>query len=351
MRKYGILFILLTHSALATLGQVGGQNTFEFLNLPVSARIAAMGGNLVSIWDDDLNLTSQNPALLNSSMSDHFNLNYVNYFAGINFGSANIARTVPKFGNFSAGCMYVNYGDFDGYDELGVSTGTFTGSEVAINLMWSMPIDSVFQFGANMKIINSTLETYFGNGAALDLGLSYHNPSGLFAASVVLKNMGYQFHTYYAEGNHESLPFEIEAGFSKKLRHAPFRFTVTLQHLEQFDLSYESNTQSTTTIDPLTGDNQKKNKFEDFGKKAFNHLVLATEFVPSNNFYVMIAYNAQRRSEMKIENTGGAVGFSWGLGMKVSKFRFSFGRARYHIAGGSNHFSISTNLADFYTRG
>ena len=42
------------------------------------------------------------------------------------------------------------------------------------------------------------------------------------------------------------------------------------------------------------------------------------------------------------------VGFSWGFGIKISKFHFSYGRATYHLAGGSNHFSLSTNLSDFY---
>ncbi len=330
--------------------QVGGQHTFEFLNLPVSARIASMGGNLVSIWDDDLNLASQNPALLNQSMSNHLNLSYVNYFAGIQYGGAAIARSFPKYGNFSAGFMYVDYGDFDGYDETGQPTNTFTANEVAFNLMWSKAIDSVFQFGVNVKGINSTLESYFANGAAVDAGISYHNPSGLFTASVVMKNMGYQFHTYYAEGSRESLPFEIEAGFSKKLKHAPFRFTLTLQHLEQFDISYEQPNQTTTTIDPVSGESSGVNKFEDYGKKAFDHVIFGAEFMPSQNFYANIAYNAQRRSELRIESKGGPVGFSWGLGMKISKFRFSFGRARYHLAGASNHFSISSNIADFYTR-
>ncbi len=350
MRTLILISALFIGSIFPAFAQVGGQSTFAFLDLPVSARVASMGGNLVSIWDDDLNLTSQNPALLNKSMSNTFNLSYVDYFSDIQYGAANIARSFPKYGNFSMGFMYIDYGDFIRADNTGQQIGNFTASEVAFNIMWSMAIDSAFQLGVNLKGINSTLETYFANGAAVDLGLSYHNPSGLFTASVVLKNIGYQFHTYYSEANREDLPFEIEAGFSKKLRHAPFRFTVTMQHLEQFDLSYETEEQSTTSFDPLTGENTEENKIEDFGIKAFNHFIIAAEFIPSDNFYANVAYNAQRRSELRIETDGGSVGFSWGLGMKISKFRFSFGRARYHLAGVSNHFSLSTNLSEFYKR-
>jgi len=215
MRTLILISAVFIGSIFPAFAQVGGQSTFAFLDLPTSARVASMGGNLVSIWDDDLNLTSQNPALLNKSMSNTFNLNYVDYFSDIQFGNVNIAKSFPKYGNFSAGFMYIDYGDFIRADNTGQQVGDFTASEIAFNIMWSMAIDSSFQFGANIKGINSTLETYFANGAALDLGLSYHNFSGLFTASFVLKNIGYQFHTYYSEGSRENLPFEIEAGFSK----------------------------------------------------------------------------------------------------------------------------------------
>jgi hypothetical protein len=38
------------------------------------------------------------------------------------------------------------------------------------------------------------------------------------------------------------------------------------------------------------------------------------------------------------------VGFSWGIGIKVNRFTISYSRATYHLAGGTNQISISTNL-------
>jgi hypothetical protein len=38
------------------------------------------------------------------------------------------------------------------------------------------------------------------------------------------------------------------------------------------------------------------------------------------------------------------VGFSWGIGVKVSKFKISYGHPTYHMAGGGNYFSLSMNL-------
>jgi hypothetical protein len=72
------------------------------------------------------------------------------------------------------------------------------------------------------------------------------------------------------------------------------------------------------------------------------------EFLPGENFYVNVGYNYQRRQELKVLVRVGMVGFSWGFGMKINKYRFSYGRATYHLAGASNHFSLSVNLSEFY---
>ena len=85
-------FLLLCLSAFSANAQIGGNNTFEFLNLPISARVAALGGNLISAKDNDLNVVITNPALLTDSMSDNVALSYVNYFADVNYGYAAYAK-------------------------------------------------------------------------------------------------------------------------------------------------------------------------------------------------------------------------------------------------------------------
>jgi len=53
-----------------------------------------------------------------------------------------------------------------------------------------------------------------------------------------------------------------------------------------------------------------------------------------------------RRQELKIDTKPGMVGFSWGIGVKISKFKISYGHPSYHLAGGGNYFSFSMNLDD-----
>ena len=61
---------------------------YEFLNLTHSGLISSLGGTNVSLQGNNLNLAYHNPALLNAGMNKNLALNYVYYFAGINYGLA-----------------------------------------------------------------------------------------------------------------------------------------------------------------------------------------------------------------------------------------------------------------------
>jgi len=103
---------LLSLQVLIIKAQTGGDNVYEFLNLTHSGLIASLGGSNVSLKSDNLNLVYHNPALLNQAMGKNLALNYVNYFAGINYGLAIYSRSFPGIGNFAAGITYLNYGTF-----------------------------------------------------------------------------------------------------------------------------------------------------------------------------------------------------------------------------------------------
>jgi hypothetical protein len=332
------------------IAQIGGHYTYAFLNLTNSARVASLGGKSVALSGDDLNMPFHNPSLLNASMDKHLVLNYVGYFAGIKYGYASYAMDFGDKGTFAAGMHYSNYGTFTGTNELGTVTGEFRAAEYALNLIYSRKIDSLFTLGVNVKPVYSNLETYNSLGIAADLGVTYHNPKSLFTAAIVLKNMGSQVIKYYKSASRESLPFEIQAGVSQKLLHAPFRFSLTLQHLQKFDMTYNSTIDNGKLYDPINGKQISKNKLEVFGDKLMRHAIIGIEFLPGENFYVNLGYNYQRRQELKVPINTGMVGFSWGFGMKINKYRFSYGRSTYHLAGASNHFSLSVNLSEFYKK-
>ena len=233
VKKIRLISILILFVPLLE-AQTGGDNTYEFLNLTHSGLISSLGGTNVSLYTDNLNLAYHNPGLLNSSMEKSLALNYVNYFAGINYGSVMYSLKSSQKGNFAAGLTYLNYGSFTEADPSGNITGKFTASEYAFSVAYSRSIDSLITMGVTFKPVISFLEKYNSVGFAFDLGAGYHNKSGLFSAGLVIKNAGLQI-TRYAGEPRLPLPFEIQAGASQRLAHAPFRFSLTLRHLEKFD--------------------------------------------------------------------------------------------------------------------
>ena len=333
-----ILPVLLLLPAFVQ-AQKGGDAVYEFLNLTNSARVGALGGNQVGMVDTDLSFSYHNPAALTDTVSGYLTLNYVPYFANINYGYAAYARTFEKVGTFSAGVHYINYGTFDRADEFGEINGTFTAGEYAILLTYSRQLSKRFNAGITMKPVISNFEQYHSFGLAFDIGFMYSSKNKLFNAGIVLKNFGSQITTY--NETNEPLPTDLQVGMSFKLAHAPFRFCLTAQDLLNFDLTYTLPDEEND--DPI--------EFEDdspgFGDKLMRHMVFGFEFAPSKNFFVSGGYNHRRRKELVVDSKASTVGFSWGFGFRVYKFRFAYGSARYHIAGSSNHFSISTNLSSF----
>jgi len=337
-----IVFLLCAFSVSTSFAQLGGKSTFQFLNLNASARPAALGGNAIATHEDDVTLVWQNPSQLQISMNKQLAFSYVGYIADIKFGDVAYAQSAGKFGMYAATLHFVNYGSFDRTDETSAIIGTYTAGEYALALSWSKALDSNLFIGASFKGILSDLGDYKSNGVAADVGITWYKPEKLICATFVVKNVGTQLKKY-ENGDREPLPFEIQAGFSKQLLNAPFRFSFIGQQLQKFDLSFIDPLKS--GVDPLTGED--KSEKISFAKKVSLHLIMNVEILFSKNFNVRLGYNFLRRNELGFPDKKGLSGLSGGFGFKVNKFNLSYARAVYNTAGGSNHFTITTSLSSF----
>ena len=112
-----ILPFLLFSSIYA---QNGGLNSFSFMKFTNAARLEAMGGYALSIYDQDASLGVMNPAILNPEHHGQLNINYVNYFADSDYGFSSYAFHLKNIGTISTSILYANYGKFDYADALGV---------------------------------------------------------------------------------------------------------------------------------------------------------------------------------------------------------------------------------------
>jgi hypothetical protein len=198
-----------------------------------------------------------------------------------------------------------------------------------------------------VKSVFSALESYRSTAVALDAGITYHNPDSRFTAGLVMRNAGWQVTTYYPQGAHEPLPFNIALGISQELAYAPLTFYLVADHLEKWDLRYTTEADKEKQVDPFTGESASSSGFDVFFDRLMRHVVLGSEIRLGENITLRAGYNYRRRQELKIDTKPGMVGFSWGIGIKISKFRISYGRPAYHLAGGGNYFSFSMNLDEF----
>ncbi len=337
-------FILLQPLVAQQSGRI-----FEFINLPSTARITALGGYATPAEDNDLGMALFYPSLVNPSMKHQLSLNFVDYFGDISYGTAAYATHFEQAGSFSLGVQYINYGTFIEADEFGNKTGEFTSGEYAINLGWGRPLTERISIGSNLKAIFSALDEYSSFGLAADVSVSYHDPERLFSSSLVFRNIGRQIVTYH-DNEREPIPFDIVLGVSQKLVNAPLRFSFVAHNLHHYDLTYEDPIPGGQLIINDEEDATSQERLREIGDNLLRHVVVGMEFLPTKNFMASIGYNYRRRQEMTVDSRLSTVGLSWGIGIRVSNFTFQYGRSKYHLAGAPNHFSITTDLEALFFR-
>lgn len=319
--------------------QLGGNATYQFLNLMSSPRQAALGGKIITNVDYDVTQGLYNPATINLEMDNQLALNYANYLGDISYGTAAYAYTIDRrVQTFHAGITYVNYGSFDGYDENGNSTGTFTGNETAFSFGYAFQIGfSDFYAGANIKLISSKLEQYSSLGGALDFGLIYINEYLEFNAALAIRNLGTQFTTY--AGLNEPLPFEIDLGFSQKLKNVPIRWHLTFENLQQWPIAAANPARVTTD---LSG-NQTQEEIG-FLSQLIRHTLVGAELFPDRGFNIRLGYSFRRAEELRILEQRNFSGLSFGIGIKFNKLRFSYTHARYSSASNTSFLGVQISL-------
>ena len=301
-----------------------------------------MGGDINSIVDGDISLSLFVPSLLNEEMDNQIAFNFVDYVSDINFISFHFAK---KFNNnlmFFSGIDAINYGQFDETDEIGNIISKFSASQQIATIGVSKYLGNNFSFGSNIRLMNSKLESYHSIALSSNISATYHDKDSRFTSTLLVKNFGKPIKNYTS--NQEDLPFEIQMGLSKSLKHLPFRYSFVFHHLNVYDLSNSYN--PITIFDPAT--NELIVREETVAKKLLRHVVLGTELNPfRKNLFLRAGFNFQRREDLKLDSSFNMSGFSWGLGFSIIKLQVNYSRSAFHSSSMLNSFSIVANLSNF----
>lgn len=341
------LLIFLFFSIFSSFAQIGGGSTFDFLDRTNSARVAAMGGDILAINDNDISLVLTNPSLIKPEMNNTVALDFVTLSTAYDYGDVMYARSFNKIGNFVGTFQFINYGSLTYADIAGNTSGTFTAGEYALTLGWGRTLTPHFSIGANGKLVYSQLESYHSSGIAVDVAGSYNTLDDIFSASIVARNIGYQV-VPYIPGTHDPLPFEMQIGLAARLKHLPVRLSLLYNDLERWALAYYDPLNPANQIDPITGQAKKQTDIGKFTDELMRHIVIGAEITIAKAFSIRVGYNYRLRKEMELYDHTALSGFTYGFGLRIKMFTLSFARCTY-MAGtfNPNYFSLALNLGQF----
>ena len=314
MKKNVILafFVLFSYEIRAQ----ESETVYNFLRLPVSAHAAALGGDNITIDDDDPTMVFHNPALVSNVTDRSLNLNYMTYMEGVKVASASFVKALRNRATWAVEAQYVDYGSMKQTTAENEVIGKVSAKDIAVGGTFTYALSNKIAGGVTAKFVSSSLAGFNSIGMAVDLGLNYLNPEVGLSVSAVARNLGGQLKAY--EDDFEKLPFDLQLGVSKRLGESPLRFSVTMTRLHDWD------------------------------DKFVNHLVFGAEAFLADNIWIGGGLNPRRSDEMKIsdgetESSHGA-GLSFGGGLQLERFKLQLAYGKYHVSASSLIINVTYTL-------
>lgn len=303
---------------------LGGNAVFNFLLQPNTAQLAALGGVNVSSIGNEVGMSFHNPALLRDGMHQQLNTSFNAFLAGIkNYSFTTAYHVAPIQTNIAVGVNYFNYGTITQTDASGNIMGTFRPADYVFQVMASKQYHERFWYGLTLKYINSSYGQYRSSGLAFDAGVAYYDSANQWQVSVVAKNIGTQLKTYDGSSQKEELPFDLQAGITKRLQNAPFQFSLTAHHLQRFNIYYNDTAFRASEGD--IGYNAGST-----AQKIFSHLVLSAQIFLNEKLEISAGYHFQRRQDLNAYNvTSGLNGFSLGTAILLKKLHIRYATGFY----------------------
>lgn len=321
IKIFSLLLAVLPATALAQ----EYASAFNTLRLPASSHAAALGGQNVTLIEDEPTAGWYNPALYANVSDLSAGLDFMTYAAGSTWMGAHFVKVFGERHTMAVGAQYMNYGKMDETDEAGNTLGQFSAKDIVIGAGYSYLLSDRWTGGANLKMMVSNLADYTALAAAIDVGVNYYDDENDLSVSASLQNIGTQLKAYH-DGQRTHLPFTLALGFSKGMAHLPVRFHVTMTDVTRWKSSYY--------VLPENKDKDKSDKVG-FGKKALNHFVLGLDILPTDYLYLSVGYNFRRAYELKASGSSHLAGLSAGAGVNVKHFKFGVSYAKYHQASNS----------------
>lgn len=313
-----------------------GSSTFAFLDLPVSARQNALGGENISIRDGELSSAFANPALLGQMTHNILQLGYA-YYGSNHFGSTMYGYNFSEHDYFAAGIHYLDYGTMRYAESSGQLTGaTFGARDMVIEAAYARQLGEMFTVGVALKPVLSFYESYNSFALGADVGAHYQMRDSSLQVGLVLKNIGWQLKSFYSDESgqrREMLPINLELGINYRVKHAPLRFSLTVHNIQSWDLGY-SRLNEVEEVKPVG-----------WFDMMMRHTIWAIDIVPkSEKFYLTVSYNHRRRQEFALQDQRSLAGFAAGIGIRIKMLRLGFAMSQMSKQNFTYQVSLSMDV-------
>ena len=314
--KKGLLVVISVLLSVARMQAQESQEVYSFLRLPVSAHVAALGGDNITITDDDATLIFHNSALRCGVSDKSINLNFMTYMDGAKTASASFVKAYKERATWGVAAQYMDYGTMKQTTVDNVETGDFSARDIALSGTFTYLLSDRISGGITGRFITSHIASYSSAAVAVDLGVNYQDADRGWSLSAVAKNLGGQIKAY--EDDFERIPLDLQIGVTKRLIGSPLRLSGTLSRLNNWDQGF------------------------------IKHLAVGADLLLGENIYVAAGYNFRRSSEMKIADGEGesnhGAGLSLGAGLQLQRFKLHVAYAKYHVSASSLLINVSYSL-------
>ena len=313
--KKGIFVVIYVLSALAATAQES-QEAYSFLRLPVSAHVAALGGDNITLSDDDPTLIFHNPALIAGVTDRSLNLNYMTYMEGVKTASASFVKAWKERSTWGVSAQYMDYGKMKQTTAANTVEGDFSARDIALAGTFAYLLGSRFSGGITARFITSSIGSYSSAAVGIDLGINYLDEERGWSLSAVARNLGGQVKAY--DDDFERIPLDLQVGVTKRLTGSPLRLSATLSRLNNWDQGF------------------------------IKHLTVGGDLLLGSQFYLSAGYSFRRSDEMKIKDDEGesshSAGLSLGGGIQLQRFKLNVGYAKYHVSASSLLINVTYSL-------
>ena len=314
-----------------------GSSAYNFLNITSSSKIYGLGGVNISLVDDDLMTSDQNPALLGSEIGSQAAFSYMHYVGGSNFAGLRFGHSAGERAAWSASIKYFGYGSMDESLPDGSIVGKFSPKDVAFGGSYAHDFNSRLRGGIALNMVYSSYAEYSAFAISTDLGLNYYDDERDLSLSVVAANLGGQVKRF--DQSYDRLPFDIRLGWSQSFGTFPVRFSITAWNLTKWHLPYVETGDGATDSEPVIKDSFKSN--------LFRHLVFGADLISSEKFYIGLGYNYKTRTDMATYSRNMLSGFSLCAGLKVRSFGIDVALAQPHTGATTFMLNLKCDINEF----